>query len=120
MPGRNGEESRVNPRHAAALALVGWYLMILPITIGKLPNGSVGPKLDLSANLSTWETVGAFDSAVGCNQMRLGVVEKAKEEDLGTPSASSTDLTPLRKLLHMTQGLAAQCVSTDDPRLKAK
>jgi hypothetical protein len=58
----------VKPRHAAAFAVIGWYLMMPTISVEKLPNGSARPHLDDSANLSAWENLGAFDSAVECNQ----------------------------------------------------
>jgi hypothetical protein len=47
----------VNLRHAAALALMGWYLMLAP----SVPSGSNAP-------LSNWRTVGSYDSAEACNE----------------------------------------------------
>jgi hypothetical protein len=46
-------------RHAAALALVGWYLMVPPTTDGKIDN---------SAPLSQWDIRSSFDSAATCEQ----------------------------------------------------
>jgi len=43
----------VKPRHAAALALVGWYLMAPPIR----PGGGV----DLKAPMSQWDQDDDFD-----------------------------------------------------------
>ena len=53
----------MKPCHAAALALVGWYL-ILPRV---LPNGAT----DIKAPLSEWEQSGVFDHAADCNQAML-------------------------------------------------
>jgi hypothetical protein len=47
----------MNLRHAAALALVGWYLMVPP---------STGGKLDTKAPLPQWINEGAFDRADDC------------------------------------------------------
>ena len=48
----------MNLRHAAALALVGWYLMSPPIQAFK-----ESPVPELSAPLSQWTSVSAFDTA---------------------------------------------------------
>lgn len=50
------EVRQVNPRHATALALLGWYLLI--------PRGPEAKEQDRS--LSQWEQVGGFDSARSC------------------------------------------------------
>jgi|HubBroStandDraft_4_1064222.scaffolds.fasta_scaffold496349_2 hypothetical protein len=47
----------MKPRHAAALALVGWYLLLPPIN---LDSKAV---LDIDAPFSKWEIYKAFDSA---------------------------------------------------------
>ena len=52
-------------RHAAALALVGWYLMVPPATA---PNGTKGAKLMTDAPLSRWFMHGSFDSAKQCEE----------------------------------------------------
>ena len=49
----------MNPRHAAALALVGWYLMVPPAERG-------GKQLDYHAPLSTWSIMQSFDTAQSC------------------------------------------------------
>src|SRR5208282_990037 len=60
----------MNPRHAAALALVGWYLMVPPPTVDlstRLPT----TKPNLDAPLRYWDTFGNFDSAQDCESARL-------------------------------------------------
>jgi len=56
--------------HAAALALVGWYLMAPPMY---LPTYDV----DVDAPLSKWKIVGSFDTADECNQ---GLINLIREE----------------------------------------
>jgi hypothetical protein len=47
----------MNLRHAAAFALVGWYLMI--------PPGS-GSRVDIDAPLNKWSVFRSFDTAAEC------------------------------------------------------
>jgi hypothetical protein len=86
----------VKLRHAAALALVGWYLMVPP----QKPDGH----LDASAPLSKWKIGAAFDNgdAQKCNEM-IAVME-----------AHGLKLGVRREI---EEGSTAQCVSSDDPRL---
>ena len=51
----------MNLRHAAALALVGWYLMIPPLN-------SEG-KVDTHAPMSRWNQFMSFDAASACQKV---------------------------------------------------
>jgi hypothetical protein len=109
-------------RRAAALALVGWYLMIAPAR--SIPeaclNGLVdedlcraymtmpGLPLDTHAPLSTWTTIAGFDSATACAQARKKAID-AEAQQLAN-STPANDLNTLE--------LAIECIATDDPRLK--
>jgi len=102
----------MKPHHAAALALVGWYLMMppqpllpkpidpnaAPYSPGALPYTVGAP--DDDAPISQWSIVEPFDSAAEC---------KAAADDL------------LRKYAHDKGALAAvhhaRCIASDDPRL---
>jgi hypothetical protein len=59
-----GPLNKMNTRHATALALVGWYLLIPPIP--------TNPSDLLQFPLAQWEQFGAYDTAKEC--------ESAKEE----------------------------------------
>jgi hypothetical protein len=105
----------VKPRHAAALALVGWYLLVPPQTPvkgghiydedknGNLVNERSAPPELLrgatmvhpEAPLAEWAQAGAFDTATACEVARF---------KLGTSG--------MRDL--------AKCIASDDPRLKGK
>ena len=65
-----------------------------------------GPPLDIHAPLSQWHIAKALDSAAACEQVRADLNE-AGERKL-------TDDESYRRFQN------SQCVSTDDPRLKAK
>ncbi len=107
----------MNSRHIAALALVGWYLLIPPVFS---PMGQHHRSFnDLSAPLNKWDIWAKFDSRDSC--------EKDKEH-LRTEAPRRLEFA--RE--HPDQGLngnivavseawqLAECVATDDPRLKEK
>jgi hypothetical protein len=101
------------PRHAAALALVGWYLMTPPLKTG-------GP--DNDAPRSRWNIEHVFDSAADCDRVmtqwhrratRLFEAIGNKKKRLDPPDQEVT--------IEQLYGLAnCDCIATDDPRLKEK
>ncbi len=135
----------MKPRHAAALTLLGWYLMAPPITdwvsvqaIQKETDhdievckaqgldwgnpGSAMRRMFLNcvanqplhapthmAPLSDWETIAVFDSANLCQK---AWTDLRREHDTRPDQPAQNYDTFSARL--------AQCVSTDDPRLKAK
>jgi hypothetical protein len=77
----------MNPRHAAALALVGWYLMIPPLTEDGHPAQLSGPirrdsvwAVEFKAPLSKWEIKGTYDSVSQCNEYRETLSEALRNE----------------------------------------
>jgi hypothetical protein len=94
----------VKLRHAAALALVGWYLMIPPAVV-EHGNHRIYTK---AAPLSRWSLFQSFDTAKDCQKaataLRQGVVS----------ALSANPKQPLDNLRPMY----AICIATDDPRLK--
>ena len=93
----------MRPSHAAALALVGWYLMTPPTTGNPKPF-----EHDVTAPLSRWTVDQAFDTAAEC-EGRCGQIgdELARKAERGR----SFDLLDLGRML-------AQCIASDDPRLR--
>jgi hypothetical protein len=85
----------MNLRHAAELALVGWYLMMTP-------SPSANGRSDPSTPLSRWEILGSFDSAQACEQVR-------------TPSIQSR---PPQERYAAERNVL--WIASDDPRLKEK
>ena len=86
--------AKVNLRHSAALALVGWYLMVPPREEGS-------SKLSLGVPISNWVHLDSFDSASECRQTAYRAQEQFKQD-------------PERAV----QYAAWMCIATDDPRLK--
>jgi hypothetical protein len=85
-------------RHAAALALLGWYLVVPP------PLDSSGP--DLHAPLSHWNQAQAFDTAAQCETQ---LVQLRKTISAERPRAQLDEADQAMK--------SAKCIATDDPRL---
>jgi hypothetical protein len=94
--------------HAAALLSVGWYLMAPPLTSRRGP-------IDRQAHLAKWETWFAFDTAAECQARVKTLTDAAIRRLKALPVAVVSDqrIADLRTL-------SAQCVATDDPRLKEK
>src|SRR5437870_1187739 len=99
----------MNLRRAAALALVGWYMMI-------------PPSLDKHVALRQWELVASYESASDCaEELRKSKVQA--QADYDHPSSApktwthSTKDWPGFSRWVDERWLAAQCISTDDPRL---
>jgi len=86
-------------RHAAVLALTGWYL-ISPPSFG---DGT----FNLDAPLPQWTVWRSFDSAGKCEHDRSVLLEAAGDAKLDDKGAKQSMLKML-------------CVSADDIRLKGK
>ena len=84
--------------HAAALMLLGWYLMAPPMY-------SPGDVVDERAPLSQWKTINSFDTASQChnymNTLRSAVSGHPPDEQ-----------ATIRKRL-----AKSLCIASDDPRL---
>jgi hypothetical protein len=97
----------MKPRHAAALALVSWYL-IMP------------PSFDSTTPLSKWNRIGTFDSIDKCASFKLTVQQEisdpAGQEKIRKEAAKTGK--PWNRDLAISRSKAAQCVSSDDLRLK--
>jgi hypothetical protein len=101
----------MNRSHAAALVLVGWYLMVPPLKIEGPPDDPKTPvDVDTKAPLSQWKNIGSFDTAKQCYDYPehfLGMLRSNGKEHGGDAMAKYW-------FDH------SQCIATDDPRLKEK
>ena len=79
-------------RHAAALARVGWYLML---PLAKHPD----------APIDQWAHLDSFDSATECRDAAYHIIERAKK----TNDQARLDIA-----------MGFECIATDDHRLKSK
>jgi hypothetical protein len=89
-------------RHAAALALTGWYLMIPP-EVGYGP-----PIIQYQAPLTKWARAKTFDSEKACRkELRAWSTVKGPFDNYAQQRAAD----------RFQRG---RCVPADDPRLKEK
>jgi hypothetical protein len=98
----------MKPRHAFALALVGWYLLLPPLV-------NAPYKVDTEAPLASWKVYQTFDTRDECDKSRLAV--RDKYEHTASAPVGSIKKGTRAFALQMT---FAQCISSDDPRLKAR
>jgi hypothetical protein len=99
----------MKPRHGAAIALVGWYLIAPP------PRSS-DDVYDPKAPLSEWQIVGRFDTIEDCHSYpdRLpAIMHGFYAEHHISESEERNDDAASKSLL-----AKSQCIATDDPRLK--
>lgn len=117
----------MNLRHAAALALVGWYLIMPPVV-------GVPPKALPDATFDQWHTMDVFDSIAECkNDMgklrsftakTLQIDPKAYQ--LGSRPSDPVEAQKWDKQLTVLKSALADaahhagCIASDDPRLKGK
>ncbi len=94
----------MNSRHAAALALVSWCLLVPPI----IRDSGNQPRVQPTAPLNEWRVYATFESRGQCEKLK----DKIQEGERGLPSSE--------KNADLKREAAASllCVATDDPRLK--
>jgi hypothetical protein len=95
----------MKPRQAAALALVGWYLMAPPL---HSVVGNDQEQWDESAPLSKWKLIDSYDSAEQCGRVRF-LLQNEKQYSTQHDAPTAAQRAYVRSFV---------CVATDDPRLK--
>jgi hypothetical protein len=95
-------------RHAVALGLAAWYLM--------LPPDGAGQKPDYKAPISAWRIDSAYDTAASC-QIAQEEYTSIALRDCNNHLADGEMCNGLR-LYAVLRAEALACISTDDPRLK--
>ena len=103
----------MNPRHAAALALVGWYLITPPDC--NRPTDRLNCQSHFS--LGSWQIVDVFDTAADCKAAQEQKSERASDEWNGYHG--KTDTKAFAKIARdVSEADHALCIASDDPRLK--
>jgi hypothetical protein len=101
-------------RHAAALALVGWYLMVPPMLGGNPPIHPT-PQPDVNAPLGSWLVVDVFDTAAQCKVALASVREVPS--NLNARKLTAKQLTEIQKSQKGFWASSNRCVASNDPRL---
>jgi hypothetical protein len=92
----------MKPRHAVALALVGWYLIAPPV---REPGRKEPDYLDEHAAYRDWKLVYVLNSQDECERLREWIKERM---------AAQGDAADLEE----EQFVEAECFASDDPRIK--
>ncbi|HEY6298930.1 MAG TPA: hypothetical protein VIW95_04735 [Candidatus Binatus sp.] len=102
-------------RHATALAIVVWYLMIPPI--------GADNRVDAHASLSKWRKGVGFESEKQCDDSLKDAIQNPMtpaEYQAAAKATRKAKMRPLSKSEMTRRTTESQCVAGDDPRLKAK
>jgi hypothetical protein len=91
----------MKPRHAATLALVGWYLLVPPVT----DNEEKGVRAGIHNPISQWHVSASYDTAKECERSRAQHFNIGQEQHRAGHRAVASAL------------MATSCIATDDPRL---
>jgi hypothetical protein len=93
----------MKPRHAGALSLIGWYLMIPLVVSG---GGTI--YADRRVPLTRWKIGRTFDTEQHCLHAKAEAVEAAKREQCEAEAYA------------LEASYYSECVAGDDPRMKGK
>ena len=119
----------MKPRHAAALALVGWYLMVPPMVHKEDWQDWKNGRGVSTTPLSAWFTWNWFDTADACTKQREAEIDRFGTDQLNAYHEWLAGRAPSDDLLEewaYTYSIdsamydafnRSQCVATDDPRL---
>jgi hypothetical protein len=105
--------SHRNSRHFAALAFVGWYLMMPPDS-ARIPHD-----VEADAPLSRWVNVASFDSEDHCEKALTNIQNNEQDPITLDKTGRLKRYDRNDAALGKARALNAGCVSSDDIRLKA-
>lgn len=101
-------------RHLAALALVGWYLMMPPDS-PKIPHD-----VDVDTPLSHWIVVTTYDDEDACENALTGIQNSQTDPITLDKTGKLKRLDRHDDALGKARALNAACVASDDIRLGRK
>jgi len=99
-------------RHLAALALVGWYLMMPPDS-AKVPHD-----VDTGVPLAHWIVVSTYDTEENCEGALTGIQNSQTDPITLDKTGKLKRLDKHDDALGKARALNAACVESDDIRLK--
>lgn len=105
--------NRKSRRHFAALAFVGWYLMMPPDS-PKIPHA-----VDSDIPLAHWVVVTSFDTDENCEKALTDLQNKQQDPITLDKTGKLKRLQKNDAALGKARSLNAACVASDDIRLKA-
>jgi hypothetical protein len=106
--------------HAAAFALMCWYLMTPPVST--VARSDHYYRVVARAPLAQWERVGRFESGDDCNSYRVTVDEDLKQrhalDDAPNPSTGQA-YQGTHAQAQQAAILYGRCIPSSDPHLKS-
>ena len=90
------QRNLMNLRHAAAVVLVGWSLIMPPLSQDR-------QLVEKNAPLARWDTIGTYDSAAACSH---------ELDKLTAVLAGNISYSVIQRRV-----LAGKCIAADDPRI---
>lgn len=105
----------MNLRHAAAIALSGWYLLVPPGSC-KPEWVSQGKPTPCAAPLSEWIVTLSFSSRDKCDTERKADISYGNQEMANANDSGDKVLVDSTRKIYW-RALTERCISTDDPRL---
>jgi hypothetical protein len=106
---RPAPQGKMKLHGAAAVALLGWYLMVPPM------QGGYSPK---RAPLSHWGLFESFDTARECRNFQDDALKSTKDSLPPDEPKGQLSNNAIAKDLMRYAGMFGKCIASDDPRLK--
>jgi hypothetical protein len=106
--------SNPTSRHFAALAFIGWYLMMPPDS-SKIPHD-----VDLDIPLARWITVASYDTEESCEKALTGIQNSEQDPLTLDKTGKLKRFQKNDAALAKARAINAACVASDDFRLKGK
>lgn len=101
-------------RHAAALAVISWYLMMPPDS-AKIPHS-----VDATAPLSHWSIVANYTTEDGCEKV-LANIQNKQSDPIQLDTTGRLKRLPRGDVaLGIARSINSGCVESDDFRLKGR
>ena len=105
----------MNLRHAAAIALSGWYLLVPPGAC-RPEWVSQGKHTPCAAPLSEWIVTLSFSSRDKCDAERMADISYANQEMANANDSGDKMVVDSSRKIYW-RALTELCISSDDPRL---
>jgi hypothetical protein len=105
----------LNLRHAAAIALSGWYLLVPPGSC-RPEWVSQGKPMPCAAPLSEWIVTLSFSSHDKCDIERQADISYGNQEVANANDSGDKMLVESTRKIYW-RALTERCISTDDPRV---
>jgi hypothetical protein len=105
----------LNLRHAAAIALSGWYLLVPPGSC-RPEWVSQGKPMPCAAPLSEWIVTLSFSSHDKCDIERKADISYGNQEVANANDSGDKMLVESTRKIYW-RALTERCISTDDPRV---